>query len=110
MDQNLVVRLQMTEIQQDDFKRPSQSASITGINEDLIHFCVILETWSNGFDINLDAFESYAKETKGIVHDTLLLVLQANKITQSSDAWERSNWLLYFINWTAFRRSSGSKE
>jgi hypothetical protein len=46
------------------FRDPTQSASITGIDETLIRrFSVIFQSLSSGYRVNTTAFDSYAKET-----------------------------------------------
>ena len=46
------------------FDNPKISAEITGLNEKLIHqFSVLLQTISCGFEVDINAFENFAKET-----------------------------------------------
>jgi hypothetical protein len=47
-------------------KQSSHFACVTGINEDLIYFRFISETFSSESDNSVDAFESYVKENKEI--------------------------------------------
>jgi hypothetical protein len=55
------------------FKPHHQSASKTGINEDLIlNFCVILETVTTGYKINLEAFELDTTETRRVCMNSCL--------------------------------------
>ena len=49
------------------FANPSVSANITGVNETLItRFGVLLSTISSGYEIKIDAFIAYAKETAAL--------------------------------------------
>ena len=49
------------------FKEPNISATITGIDEELIRrFSIILRVISSGFAVNVDAFDKYALETANL--------------------------------------------
>lgn len=49
------------------FRNATQTADITGVNLELINrFHVILETLGSGFAIDLNAFDTYIKDTRNL--------------------------------------------